>query len=233
MSAEVSVGRRYGEMLLGAVATSLLVGLFGRMEVAWVWVGWVALVPWLAVLDRARTVRQVLVAGLIQSVAFTVVITGWFADALREYAQLLVVVGVLAGAAAVRADPAAAVPHGGAGAAPGAARWAPEGAFLRVGLMGALVLRGHGVGMAEAVRGHVGPRPLQLRLVAAGGGRGRGARAHGGADPGQRVRAGGGEGVRGDGAGSGRGRGRCARRRRCWWRWWWRSRGMAPSGTSR
>lgn len=141
MSTAVSVGRRSGEMILGAVAASLLVGLFGRMEVAWVWVGWVALVPWLAVLDRARTVRHVLVAGLIQSVAYTVVITGWFAESLREYARsssswafwlvLLLFAPIL--------QPQFIT---GALARHLARRWAPEGAFLRVGLVGALVYVG-------------------------------------------------------------------------------------------
>jgi len=141
MNTEVSVGRRSGEMLLGAVAASLLVGLFGRMEVAWVWVGWVALVPWLAVLDRARTVRQVLLAGLIQSVVFTAVIFEWFADSLREYARsssawafwlvLLLFAPIL--------QPQFIT---GALARYLARRWAPEGAFLRVGLVGALVYVG-------------------------------------------------------------------------------------------
>jgi apolipoprotein N-acyltransferase len=141
MSTQVSVGRRSGELLLGAVAASLLVGLFGRMEVAWVWVGWVALVPWLAVLDRVRTVRQVLLAGLIQSVAYTVVITGWFADSLREYARspsswafwlvLLLFAPIL--------QPQFIT---GALARHLARRWSPEGAFLRVGLVGALVYVG-------------------------------------------------------------------------------------------
>lgn len=141
MSAELPVGRRYGEMLLGAVGTSLLVWLFGRIEVAWVWVGWVALVPWLAVLDRARTARQALMAGLIQSVVFTAVIFGWFADALREYAHsssawafwlALLLFGPFMQPQFITAALARHL----------ARRVAPEGAFLRVGLTGALVYVG-------------------------------------------------------------------------------------------
>ena len=141
MSAELPVGRRYGEMLLGAVGTSLLVWLFGRIEVAWVWVGWVALLPWLAVLDRARTVGQALMAGLIQSIVFTAVIFGWFADALREYANspsawafwlVLLVAGPFLQPQFITAALARHLTR----------RVAPEGAFLRVGLIGALVYVG-------------------------------------------------------------------------------------------
>jgi apolipoprotein N-acyltransferase len=141
MSAELSTGRRYGEQLLGAAAATLMLWQFGQMQVATSWIGWVALVPWLAVLDRARTVRQALMAGLLQSLLFTAVITGWFAGALRDYAQssaswaywlvLLLFSPILqpqflAGAVARHL----------------AGRWAPAGAFLRVGLTGGLVYVG-------------------------------------------------------------------------------------------
>jgi apolipoprotein N-acyltransferase len=141
MSAELSTGRRYGEVLLGATATTLMVWKFGRMEAAWSWLGWVALVPWLAVLDRVRTVRQALVAGLLQSVIFTAVIFGWFAGALREYAQSSAVWGywvvlLLFSPILQPQFLTAAVARHLAG------RWAPAGAFLRVGLTGALVYVG-------------------------------------------------------------------------------------------
>lgn len=141
MSTEVSVGRRSGELLLGAVATSLLVWLFGRMEVAWVWVCWVALVPWLAVLDRLKTVRQALAAGLMLSVVFTAVIFGWFAEALQGYARsssawaYWLVLLLFAPILQPQFITAAVARHL-------ARRWSPEGAFLRVGLMGALVYVG-------------------------------------------------------------------------------------------
>ncbi len=142
MSAELPVGRRYGEMLLGAVAASLLLWLFGRMEAVWSWsVGWVALVPWLAVLDRARTVRQVLAAGLLQSIAYTAVITGWFAGALRDYANssaswaFWLVLLLFAPILQPQFITAALARHL-------ARRVAPEGAWLRVGLTGALVYVG-------------------------------------------------------------------------------------------
>ncbi len=141
MSVELSTGRRFGEMLLGAAATTCLVWLFGRMEVAWCWVGWVAMVPWLAVLDRARTVRQALAAGLVQSLVFTVGIFGWFAEALGEYAQssqgwvFWLVLLVCAPLLQPQFLTAALARHL-------ARRVAPPGAFLRVGLLGALVYVG-------------------------------------------------------------------------------------------
>lgn len=141
MSERVSTGRRYGEVLLGIAATTLMVWLFGRMEAAWSWIGWVALVPWLAVLERARTARQALVVGWLQSLFYTVVITGWFAGALRDYAQssagwaYWLVLLLFAPILQPQFLTAAVARHL-------AARWAPAGAFLRVGLTGALVYAG-------------------------------------------------------------------------------------------
>ncbi|MDY7230967.1 apolipoprotein N-acyltransferase [Hyalangium rubrum] len=141
MSAELSTGRRYGEFLLGAVATTFLVSLFGSIEATWCWVVWVAMVPWLAVLDRVRTARQALMAGLVQSLVFTVGIFGWFAEALREYAQssaswafwlVLLVFAPLLQPQFITASLARHL----------ARRVAPEGAFLRAGLVGALVYAG-------------------------------------------------------------------------------------------
>lgn len=141
MSAELSTGRRYGEVLLGIAAATVMVWLFGRMEAAWSWIGWVALVPWLAVLDRARTARQALVVGLLQSLFYTVAITGWFAGALRDYAQssagwaYWLVLLLFAPILQPQFVTAAVARHL-------ARRWAPAGAFLRVGLVGALVYVG-------------------------------------------------------------------------------------------
>lgn len=141
MSAELSARRRYGEMFLGAVATSLLVWLFGRLEVAWSWAGWVALVPWLAVLERTRTWKQALAAGWVLSVVFTGVIFRWFSDALGAYAQssslwmywlVLLLFGPVMQPQFLTAALARHI----------ARRVAPEGAFLRVGLTGALVYVG-------------------------------------------------------------------------------------------
>jgi len=141
MSAAPSLARRSGEMLLGAVAVAWMVWTYGRMEPGWVWLCFVALVPWLAVLDRLRTAAQALVAGLVLSAVFTVGVLGWFADSLRAYAQssnawaywlvLLLCSPVLQ----PQFLTAALARHL-------ARRAAPPGAFLRVGLTAALVYVG-------------------------------------------------------------------------------------------
>lgn len=48
--------------------------------------GWIGLVPWLLVLDRTRSVREALAAGLVMSVAFVVAVFGWFGIAIADYA---------------------------------------------------------------------------------------------------------------------------------------------------
>jgi apolipoprotein N-acyltransferase len=47
----------------------------------------VALVPWLAALDRARSAGQALLAGAALAVAFEVAALGWFADAMAEFTE--------------------------------------------------------------------------------------------------------------------------------------------------
>src|SRR5438046_7572496 len=51
----------------------------------WAALGWVGLVPWLAVLDRAASARAALAAGLLMSVAFVLAVFGWFAAAIGTY----------------------------------------------------------------------------------------------------------------------------------------------------
>ena len=51
----------------------------------WAALGWVGLVPWLAVLDRAASARAALAAGLVMSLAFVLAVFGWFAPAIRTY----------------------------------------------------------------------------------------------------------------------------------------------------
>ncbi len=84
--AQVGWGR-HAELLLGAVGSSLLFWLYSRVELPWLVLGWVAMVPWLLVLDRARSWRAALAAGVALSVGFTVVICGWFPGALQGYSR--------------------------------------------------------------------------------------------------------------------------------------------------
>jgi apolipoprotein N-acyltransferase len=50
--------------------------------------GFVGLVPWLAVLERARSTRAALIAGLAMCSAFSLAVFGWFADAIAGYASI-------------------------------------------------------------------------------------------------------------------------------------------------
>jgi apolipoprotein N-acyltransferase len=60
--------------------------------------GWVGLVPWLAVLDRTRSAPAAVAAGWALAVAFVLAVFGWFAAAIAAYtgAPWLVAVAVLA-----------------------------------------------------------------------------------------------------------------------------------------
>ncbi len=66
-------------------ATSLLLGVYSRA----VWpthvLGFVALLPFLALLDRARTLRGSLGVAVLQSIGFALAVFAWFADALAAY----------------------------------------------------------------------------------------------------------------------------------------------------
>ena len=56
-------------------------------RIAWPWtpLGWVALVPWLAVLDRSTSWRGVIGTTLLMAVAFELAVFGWFAHAIEVY----------------------------------------------------------------------------------------------------------------------------------------------------
>jgi apolipoprotein N-acyltransferase len=79
--------RRLGVALAGALGSGLLLTLFARFEAPWVALGWVAMVPWLAAVDRARSWRGAVGAGLVLGAAYTTSIHGWFSGALQSYSQ--------------------------------------------------------------------------------------------------------------------------------------------------
>ena len=73
--------------------------MYARLELRWLLLGWIGLVPWIVALDRARSWRRVLGLGLLMSVCFTLAVFGWFALAIRTYTGLplagsLVVLGL-------------------------------------------------------------------------------------------------------------------------------------------
>lgn len=70
--------------LAGILATALLLGLYARGGPAW-GLGFVALVPWLLVLDADRTSARVLALGALTSVAFVAAAFHWFGAAIGAY----------------------------------------------------------------------------------------------------------------------------------------------------
>jgi apolipoprotein N-acyltransferase len=79
--------RRLAVPLAGALGSGVLLTLFARFEAPWVALGWVAMVPWLAAVDRARSWRGAVGAGLVLGAAYTTSIHGWFSGALQSYSQ--------------------------------------------------------------------------------------------------------------------------------------------------
>jgi apolipoprotein N-acyltransferase len=59
--------------------------LYARAAWPWVALGWIGLVPWLGVLDRVRSLRAALAAGLAMAVAFELAVFGWFSLAIADY----------------------------------------------------------------------------------------------------------------------------------------------------
>ncbi len=81
---------------LGAIAVSAAAfGLYARVEQPWVILGWCGLVPWLAALDRAGSLRAALWSGWAMSVAFTAAVFGWFATAIAEYSGAPRPIGII------------------------------------------------------------------------------------------------------------------------------------------
>jgi len=68
-----------------ALASGGLLAVCGMMQRPWFALIFVALVPWLAALDGARTMRAALGAALAMSLAFTACVFPWFADAIVAY----------------------------------------------------------------------------------------------------------------------------------------------------
>jgi apolipoprotein N-acyltransferase len=76
---------RAAVMACAALASGALLAVTGWMERPWYAASFVTLVPWLAALDGARTLRGALGAALAMALAFTVLVFPWFADAIVAY----------------------------------------------------------------------------------------------------------------------------------------------------
>jgi apolipoprotein N-acyltransferase len=77
-------------------ASAALFALYARVEWPWVLLGWCALVPWLAALERTRTLGGALASGLLMAEAFCVAVFFWFAQAMASYTGAPLGVGLLA-----------------------------------------------------------------------------------------------------------------------------------------
>src|SRR5262245_36854257 len=71
--------------LAAIVASALAFGLYARISRPWFVLGWVALVPWLATLDRTSSLRGTVAVALGMSVAFVVAVFAWFPAAIADY----------------------------------------------------------------------------------------------------------------------------------------------------
>ena len=80
-----SAVRACGAAAIAIVVAAVALARWSHVDRIGLAVGWVALVPWLAVLDRTPSWRATLVAGWAMSVAFVVVVFGWFAVAFAGY----------------------------------------------------------------------------------------------------------------------------------------------------
>ncbi|MBN8230333.1 apolipoprotein N-acyltransferase [Corallococcus macrosporus] len=73
--------------LLGVAATTVLFAAFGQLQTGWVWLGAVAMAPWLAAVDRVSSARGALGLGVLLSVTFTAAVFGWFPGAISAYSR--------------------------------------------------------------------------------------------------------------------------------------------------
>lgn len=71
--------------LLAAALTGLALTLHSRTDWPWFLFGWVALVPWLTMLDRVRTLGAALLSGILMSAALVLILFRWLPSALQSY----------------------------------------------------------------------------------------------------------------------------------------------------
>ncbi len=81
--------------LAGIAASALLLALYARGGHAWL-LGFFVLVPWLLTLDAVKTVRGVLVNGLLMSVAYVLAVFYWFAGAAAAFTEVATPSAVIA-----------------------------------------------------------------------------------------------------------------------------------------
>ncbi len=84
-----------GQALALVAASAFALALYARVEWPWLIFGWVGLVPWLAALDRSRSLRSALACGLLMSAAFCVAVFGWLVTAVQSYTGVSTATAVL------------------------------------------------------------------------------------------------------------------------------------------
>jgi hypothetical protein len=120
--------------------------------------GWCALLPWLAVLDRSPTLASALGSGLLTCEAFVVAVFFWFAQAIATYTGAPLALGVLVlMLLAPLLQPPFLVRRGAPSGAPPRCRGLGDCAHRRVRVCRC------GVGLFEAVRRHPRARPAMSR----------------------------------------------------------------------
>jgi apolipoprotein N-acyltransferase len=93
----VNRGRRTLAGVTAVAASAAALALYARVDWPWLVLGWVGLVPWLAVLDRAATLRGALALALLMCAAFVLAVFAWLPSAIRNYtgAPWLMALGVV------------------------------------------------------------------------------------------------------------------------------------------
>jgi apolipoprotein N-acyltransferase len=74
-------------LLLGVAASGGLLAWYARVDTSAIGLAWVVLVPWLFALDRAGSLRDSLIAGVVFSMGFTATAIGWLPGAVRGYTE--------------------------------------------------------------------------------------------------------------------------------------------------
>ncbi|MBM4245833.1 MAG: apolipoprotein N-acyltransferase [Deltaproteobacteria bacterium] len=77
--------RALGAGAVAIIVAALAIARWSHVDATGFALGWVALVPWLAVLDRAPSWRATVLGGWAMSVAFVLAVFGWFAVAIAGY----------------------------------------------------------------------------------------------------------------------------------------------------
>jgi len=77
--------RSLARVLVAIAASTLAFALYTRVVWPWVLLGWVGFVPWLAALERGRSLRETFWIAWLFSVAYVLAVFPWFASGIAAY----------------------------------------------------------------------------------------------------------------------------------------------------